>query len=124
MKRFWEHFWIIDPKEEAPSVSLTILVYCLCPTLGVCLLKLVFAGNHLFGITWGAFSGTEFAAVIGAVEGVLAGLYGWRKWQKDGTEDGPTATTTVTATNTVSNTVKSSGSGVLKKIEEEMGGGI
>jgi len=67
--------WIIDPKNDKPSVTLTMFV------LGFIIgtLKLLFSGINVSGFEIESFSGTDYAAVIGA----LGGIYTLRRMKKD-----------------------------------------
>lgn len=63
--------WLNDPKTGEPSTTLSFFA------LGftVAIIKLLFAGTTLGGIAMGAFTGVDFAAVVGA----LGTLYVVRK---------------------------------------------
>ena len=65
--------WIKDPKTGEKSVTLTVFM----STFTVAIIKLAFAGIAITDkINFGAFSGSDFAAVITAAGGV----YGFRKF--------------------------------------------
>lgn len=68
--------WITDPKTKEKSVTLTFF------TLGfiVALLKLLGSGVEIKGFKIEPFSGTDFAATVGA----LGGVYALRRIKKDG----------------------------------------
>ena len=55
--------YLKDPKTNKKSVTLTIMVVGFC----VALLKLLLAGMSFNGITFGEFSGTDFATVFGSI---------------------------------------------------------
>jgi hypothetical protein len=60
--------WIKDTKGEK-SATLTITV----ATVGIALLKLLLSGMEIKGISFGDFSGTDFAAVVTPVFGLYWG---------------------------------------------------
>lgn len=64
--------WIKDPKTKEKSVTVTLLI---CGYT-VALSKLLFAGFTFGDYSFGQFSGTDFAAVVGA----LGTIYGFRKF--------------------------------------------
>lgn len=66
--------WLIDPKNDKPSVTLTMFV------LGfiVATLKLLISGVIISGFQVESFSGGDYAAVVGA----LGGVYTLRRMQK------------------------------------------
>ena len=64
-----------DPREnDKPSVSLTLLMMGFI----VAIVKLLFADMTVGDFRFGAFSGADFAGVVGA----LGAIYGWRKQVK------------------------------------------
>jgi len=63
--------WIQDPKTSKSSVTLTLLVIAFL----VSVFKLLLSGMTVQGITFGEFSGTDFATVVGSI----GALYGFRK---------------------------------------------
>lgn len=71
--------WIKDPKTGEPSVTLTALVTGML----VATLKLLVSGITIGSITLSQFSGTDFAAVVGA----LGALY-WARRSQPGTPEG------------------------------------
>ena len=64
-------FWLIDPKSGKPSVTLSLLVLGFC----VATLKLLVSGMIIHGMPMEAFTGGDYALVLGA----LGGIYGFRK---------------------------------------------
>ncbi len=74
--------WIRDPVSKNPSVTLTLFVMGYI----IALLKLTFSGVQ-FGSSFimTQFTGTDFAAVVGA----LGGIYALRR-MNDGKPDNPT----------------------------------
>lgn len=64
--------WITDPKTGKKSVTVTMLVV----GYAVALTKLLFADTNIGGFNLGAFSGSDFATVVGA----LGSIYGFRKF--------------------------------------------
>lgn len=63
--------WITDPSTKQVSVTLTLLV----SGMAVATLKLLLSGMVIGGVQLGAFSGMDFAAVVGA----LGSLYWARR---------------------------------------------
>jgi len=63
--------WIKDPKTQNKSVTVTLLVWGFIAGI----FKLLLADATIKGITFGGFTGTDFAAMIGAIGAV----YGFRK---------------------------------------------
>ena len=72
--------WIYDPKTKQPSVTLTLFAIAFL----IASVKLLLSGNIVGGLKFSDFSGTDFAAVVGAA----GSIYGWRKYQ-DGKEIEP-----------------------------------
>jgi hypothetical protein len=71
--------YLKDPKTKKKSATMTILMV----TVGVCLLKLLFAGVSYGDFSVGDFSGTDFAAAVGAA----GAIYGFRKHTDRGSLD-------------------------------------
>ena len=69
--------WLIDPKTKEPSVTLTAFI----TGFAVAVLKLMTSRIELGGLKMSQFSGTDFAAAVGA----LGAIYVMRrsKGQKD-----------------------------------------
>jgi uncharacterized membrane protein YidH (DUF202 family) len=67
--------WLRDPQNGRESVTLSLLVY----GVGLASFKLLVSDLKILGIQFPSFNGSDFALVLGAV----AGLYGWRKHQKN-----------------------------------------
>ena len=63
--------WFKDPKTDEKSVTVTLLTI----TFIIALAKIMVSGMTIGGFKMAAFSGVDFAAMIGAVGGV----YGFRK---------------------------------------------
>lgn len=55
--------WLNDPVTKKPSVSLSLFVLGFVTAV----IKLLFACNMLFGFKMTAFTGVDFAAVVGAL---------------------------------------------------------
>lgn len=64
--------WLNDPKSKKPSATLSLFVVGFI----VAVIKLSVSGLTIMGISFESFSGTDFAAVIGA----LGAIYGARKY--------------------------------------------
>lgn len=64
-------FWIKDPKDNKPSVSLTLLMVGFITVL----VKLIFAGMSYKEFTFGPFSASDFGLAISP----LAALYWGRR---------------------------------------------
>jgi hypothetical protein len=62
-------FWIRDPKNHKPSVTLTLLVVGFV----VCLAKLIVSDMAIGPIHFSAFTGTDFALAVGAVSALYWG---------------------------------------------------
>lgn len=64
--------WLTDPKTKKPSITATLLVSGFVAATA----KLAMSGLVIHGFHFEAFSGTDYAMVIGA----LGALYGLRKY--------------------------------------------
>jgi len=64
-------FYLKDPKTGQLSVTLTLLI----STFAIALIKVLLAGITINNFSFGEFTGTDFAAMIGAV----GAIYGFRK---------------------------------------------
>lgn len=60
--------WFTDPKTGQKSVTITVLML----TTVVALVKLLFSGISINGIQLSAFSGTDFATVLGSAGAIYA----------------------------------------------------
>ena len=61
--------FMMDPKSNQPSVTLSIFVV----TAAVCLFKLLFSGVSLGNFSMAPFGGSDFGAALGAAGLIYAG---------------------------------------------------
>lgn len=71
--------WLKDPKTGRKSVTLTLLV----ATFVVAIIKLMFSSMGIASIEFETFSGTDFAATLGA----MGAIYGFRKYSEKDKKD-------------------------------------
>ena len=64
--------WLKDPKTGKKSVTLTLFLIAFM----VAITKVLLAGLTIKELSFGAFTGADFAAVVGA----MGGVYGFRKF--------------------------------------------
>lgn len=75
--------WIKDPKTDKKSVTLTLFTIAFF----VALAKLMLSGLTIYGIAFAAFSGGDFATVIGSIGAIYFGRKFTDRNQEESDED-------------------------------------